>query len=91
MNDPTDEARQRGALDGIICGHIHHAEIRLIGNILYCNDGDWVESCTALVEDRSGQLSIVHWTDNQNHLFPLKKRSKNMKIDAWLPQVNGVY
>jgi UDP-2,3-diacylglucosamine pyrophosphatase LpxH len=54
------EARRRG-VDGVVCGHIHHAEIREIDGILYCNDGDWVESCTALVEDWNGQLSIIHW------------------------------
>jgi UDP-2,3-diacylglucosamine pyrophosphatase LpxH len=55
------EARERG-LDGVICGHIHHAEIRYINGVLYCNDGDWVESCTALCEDASGKLSIMRWT-----------------------------
>lgn len=54
------EAKKRG-VDGIICGHIHHAEIRSINGILYCNDGDWVESCTALVESWDGQLTIVEW------------------------------
>jgi len=55
------EARERGA-DGVVCGHIHHAEIKRIGGILYCNDGDWVESCTALTEDSRGRLEIVRWT-----------------------------
>ena len=55
------EARAR-EVDGVICGHIHHAEIRPMEDILYCNDGDWVESCTALVEDKEGSLSIVRWT-----------------------------
>jgi UDP-2,3-diacylglucosamine pyrophosphatase LpxH len=55
------EASERGA-DGVICGHIHHAELREIGGILYCNDGDWVESCSALTEDAHGCLEIVHWT-----------------------------
>jgi len=54
------EARARG-LDGVVCGHIHQAEIRDIDGILYCNDGDWVESLTALVETHDGVLSIVHW------------------------------
>jgi UDP-2,3-diacylglucosamine pyrophosphatase LpxH len=54
------EARRRG-LDGVVCGHIHKAEIRDIDGILYCNDGDWVESLTALVEDAAGNLSILHW------------------------------
>jgi UDP-2,3-diacylglucosamine pyrophosphatase LpxH len=56
------EARRRG-VDGVVCGHIHHAETRDMDGILYCNVGDWVESCTALVEDFDGRLAIVHWTE----------------------------
>lgn len=58
----ADEARRRN-LNGVVCGHIHHAEIREMGDILYCNDGDWVESCTALVEHADGRLEIVRWLD----------------------------
>ena len=54
------EARRRGH-DGVVCGHIHRAEMRSINGVLYCNDGDWVESCTALVEHRDGRLELVHW------------------------------
>lgn len=54
------EARRRG-FDGVVCGHIHHAEIRTVEGVLYCNDGDWVESRTALVEHMDGRLEIVHW------------------------------
>jgi UDP-2,3-diacylglucosamine pyrophosphatase LpxH len=54
------EARKRG-LDGVVCGHIHRAEMRTIDGTLYCNDGDWVESMTALVEHGDGRLEIVHW------------------------------
>jgi UDP-2,3-diacylglucosamine pyrophosphatase LpxH len=54
------EARRRG-FDGVICGHIHKAEIRDIDGIRYCNDGDWVESLTALVELDSGELRIIDW------------------------------
>ncbi|MBW8753855.1 MAG: UDP-2,3-diacylglucosamine diphosphatase [Sphingomonadales bacterium] len=54
------EAIHRG-LDGIVCGHIHCAEIREIGGITYYNDGDWVESCTALAEDFQGQIAIIDW------------------------------
>jgi len=57
-------ARERG-LDGVICGHIHRAEITEIDGMTYCNDGDWVESCTALVEDFSGRLSLLRWTESQ--------------------------
>ena len=51
------EARKRG-VDGLVCGHIHHAEMRDVDSILYCNDGDWVESLTALVEHADGTLAI---------------------------------
>ena len=53
-------ARERGA-DGVVCGHIHHAEMRTIDGVLYCNDGDWVESLTALVEHADGRLEILDW------------------------------
>lgn len=52
------EARRHG-VDGIICGHIHLAELRNVEDITYCNSGDWVESCTALVEHHDGTLEIV--------------------------------
>jgi UDP-2,3-diacylglucosamine pyrophosphatase LpxH len=55
------EARRRG-LDGVVCGHIHHAEMRDIDGILYANDGDWVESLTALCEHSDGRLEIIDWT-----------------------------
>jgi UDP-2,3-diacylglucosamine pyrophosphatase LpxH len=55
------EATTRG-FDGVVCGHIHTAEIRQIGEITYYNDGDWVESCTALVEDQAGAMTIINWT-----------------------------
>ncbi|WP_157879149.1 UDP-2,3-diacylglucosamine diphosphatase [Pararhodospirillum photometricum] len=58
----ADLARRRN-LNGIVCGHIHQAEMRLVGDILYCNDGDWVESCTALVEHFDGRMEIIHWSD----------------------------
>jgi len=48
--------------DGVICGHIHHAEIRDINGVTYMNDGDWVESMTALVEHYDGRWEIVTWT-----------------------------
>jgi UDP-2,3-diacylglucosamine pyrophosphatase LpxH len=61
------EARARG-LDGIVCGHIHQPEIRTINGVLYCNDGDWVESCTALVEHNNGRLELMHWGDLQQSI-----------------------
>ena len=58
----AEEARRRGA-EGIICGHIHHAADRMFGGIRYLNCGDWVESCTALAETATGELSILRWRD----------------------------
>ena len=56
----ADEARRRG-LDGVVCGHIHKADVRDVQGVLYANDGDWVESCTALVEHFDGQLEVIQW------------------------------
>lgn len=67
----ADEARKRG-LDGVICGHIHKPEIRDIGGVTYCNDGDWVESLSALVEEPSGELRLVTWQE----IMAAKKASK---------------
>jgi UDP-2,3-diacylglucosamine pyrophosphatase LpxH len=57
----AEEARRRG-VDGVVCGHIHKAEMRDIDGILYVNDGDWVESCTAVVEHPDGALEIIDWS-----------------------------
>ena len=56
----ASEARKRGH-DGVVCGHIHRAEMRAIDGTLYCNDGDWVESRTALVEHHGGHLELLHF------------------------------
>jgi UDP-2,3-diacylglucosamine pyrophosphatase LpxH len=61
----AEEARRR-QVDGVVCGHIHKAEMREIGGILYINDGDWVESCTALVEHHDGRLEIIHWAEERD-------------------------
>jgi UDP-2,3-diacylglucosamine pyrophosphatase LpxH len=53
--------KKRG-FDGVICGHIHHAEIKEIDGVMYMNDGDWVESMTALVEHHNGKWEIITWT-----------------------------
>lgn len=52
---------QNEGLDGVICGHIHHAEIKQINEFLYVNTGDFVESCTAIVENRDGSLQLINW------------------------------
>ncbi len=63
------EARRRG-LDGVVCGHIHRAQMRDINGTLYCNDGDWVESRTALVEHHDGRLEVVQWVGGVAETVP---------------------
>jgi UDP-2,3-diacylglucosamine pyrophosphatase LpxH len=58
---PVSEAARQNRVDGVICGHVHRAEQRLIGPIWYINDGDWVRNCTALIEDYHGALSLTRW------------------------------
>jgi len=69
------EAKRRG-VDGVICGHIHHAERRFFDGIDYMNDGDWVESCTALVEYDDGRFEIIHWADEVAAREEKKNRGK---------------
>jgi UDP-2,3-diacylglucosamine pyrophosphatase LpxH len=64
------EALRRGA-DGVICGHIHHASIRRIGDILYVNTGDFVESCTAIAEHADGSFEILHWQTPAEQAAPI--------------------
>ncbi len=70
------EARRR-KVDGVVCGHIHKATMHESEGILYCNDGDWVESCTALVEHWDGRLEILSWTGIKKTPNSLEK-SKEM-------------
>jgi UDP-2,3-diacylglucosamine pyrophosphatase LpxH len=56
----VDYCRNKEA-HGIICGHVHHADMKVIDDIEYMNDGDWVESCTALVEHHDGRWEIIEW------------------------------
>jgi UDP-2,3-diacylglucosamine pyrophosphatase LpxH len=59
---PVLEAARHHRVDGVICGHVHRAEQRLVGSIWYINDGDWVHNCTALIEDHHGALSLRRWS-----------------------------
>lgn len=56
----SHEAKRRG-VDGLICGHIHHANDRMLGSIHYLNCGDWVESCTAIAEHHDGTFEVINW------------------------------
>jgi UDP-2,3-diacylglucosamine pyrophosphatase LpxH len=61
------DARERG-FDGHICGHIHFGHVRELGGVLYLNDGDWVEHCTALTEDHTGAMELIHWSEQSTAL-----------------------
>lgn len=72
----ADEAKRNG-YDGVICGHIHHANISRINDIDYVNTGDWVESCTAIVEEPDGHLRLIDWeADTIKRDNMLKRRRK---------------
>lgn len=61
---------QKRHVDGVICGHIHHADVtEMEFGKTYCNCGDWVESCTALAEDEAGQISIIRWLEESHQLL----------------------
>ena len=85
--------KKRG-FDGVICGHIHHAEIKQIDGVTYMNDGDWVESCTALVEHWDGRWEIITWTKEKDNvgidntsssLKRLKRRAGTSRVDIPRP------
>lgn len=65
-NAVAKKAAQKN-MDGVVCGHIHHAEIRTISygehTVVYHNSGDWVESCTALIEDFNGNIQLIRWEE----------------------------
>jgi UDP-2,3-diacylglucosamine pyrophosphatase LpxH len=65
----------RLGVDGVVCGHIHRPEITKLNNIIYCNCGDWVESCSALVEHHDGSLELLRWADTVASL----KRTRAVK------------
>ncbi len=86
----AQEARKY-EVDGVICGHIHHAEMRTIEGVHYCNTGDWVESCTALVEHVDGALEILHWVGPFETDEPPADEAPESEIDMRLPHaMNGI-
>ena len=76
----TEEAKHRQC-DGVVCGHIHKAEIRDMEGLLYCNDGDWVESLSALAETADGQLEIIYWTHILDAPVQKKRSSATHKLE----------
>jgi UDP-2,3-diacylglucosamine pyrophosphatase LpxH len=76
----ANEAKRRG-FDGVVCGHIHHAEMREVNGVLYLNDGDWVESCTALVEHHDGRLELIDWAALNRLSFLEPARSEGISAE----------
>ena len=74
-----------GGYDGHICGHIHFGAIRDINGVTYMNDGDWVEHCTALTEDASGQWSLLHWSGSATELARAGIDGVTSRLPARLP------
>ncbi|WP_413993434.1 UDP-2,3-diacylglucosamine diphosphatase [Labrys okinawensis] len=76
--------------DGVICGHIHHATLRDLEGVTYINSGDWVESCTAIIEHFDGRFEIVRWSDMVREMSkPETKKSDESdagKSGALIPQ-----
>lgn len=62
FEDALANEAQRRHLDGVICGHIHHAKLQQGQTMTYINTGDWVESCTAAVEHQDGTFEIIQWS-----------------------------
>ena len=75
-------AAERG-VDGVVCGHIHTAEIRDLGGVTYYNDGDWVEGCTALVEHFDGRMELLHWPEE------IERRRLEAAAPAYLQQARA--
>jgi UDP-2,3-diacylglucosamine pyrophosphatase LpxH len=61
FEDAVAHAAQQRGVDGVICGHIHWAADRRIGNVRYLNCGDWVDTCSAVVEHYDGRIEVLHW------------------------------
>lgn len=74
------EAARLG-VDGIVCGHIHRPEITKLNNVIYCNCGDWVESCSALVEHHDGSLELLRWVDTVASLK--RTRAMNQRLTLY--------
>ncbi|WP_049622207.1 UDP-2,3-diacylglucosamine diphosphatase [Frateuria defendens] len=73
------DAAREGGYDGHICGHIHYGQVRSLDGVLYLNDGDWVEHCTALVEDHTGAMELIHWSEQPT---PLGRASRELVLPS---------
>ncbi|MBN8955909.1 MAG: hypothetical protein J0H17_04850, partial [Rhizobiales bacterium] len=74
------EARRHGA-DGVICGHIHSAALREEDGFTYVNCGDWVESCTAIVEHHDGRMELIAWAQLEAAASGLRRGPQSIDHD----------
>jgi UDP-2,3-diacylglucosamine pyrophosphatase LpxH len=81
----VQEAR-RSEADGVICGHIHHAAIERFGDVEYINTGDWVESCTAVVEHFDGRMEILRWAQVKSDTPPPSNILVPIRLDVRVPE-----
>lgn len=72
---------KRQSTDGVVCGHIHHPELNIDEGILYCNDGDWVENCTTLVETHNGDIQLLRWSDATKSTEVISQANWGRKVD----------
>ena len=77
FEDAMIEVAKQKKVDGVVCGHIHHAEMRQVQSILYANCGDWIESCTALVEHSDGRIELLNWV-TMDHQPQLNRWAKSV-------------
>lgn len=76
------EAAKRKGYDGVVCGHIHKPEMRKVDGVLYCNDGDWTESCSAIVENLSGQLALLYYSETKQTVKRYCMETEQFEPDA---------
>ena len=77
VNTVTREAARLG-YDGVVCGHIHKAEFQVKNGVEYWNDGDWLESCTAIAEAMDGTMEILEYSPKISTISLLRERAKQI-------------
>ncbi len=75
FEDALSSEAARRTVDGVVCGHIHHATIRDMNDVRYINCGDWVESCTAIAELDDGTFEVINWPSVRENIIRLEERA----------------
>ena len=69
-------------VDVVVCGHIHHANLRQDGSVMYANSGDWVEHCTAIIEQENGSLELVNWAKESTDRLDVRALIQSLPVSA---------